>query len=306
MRDSRRNISPLDKTKEVLQTVLDSLTPDLRFTLESQQDYPDKHCPTLDFNLRIGKVNGRMKNTFKFYEKPTATPYTILNSSAMSQQDKASTLSQEACRRLDRKSEDRSMGDKPEALNRFNQRLILSGYNLKMRREIIKSGIRVHKRELLNPVQGQIHIYRNMDDIQSRRVNKASEKTIWMNKIMFRNRNNDHSKKKKDKNSKQMGGGPKWVDGVFLAPRTTDGTLCRMLRTAEMEIRKICSSSVKIIEEPRRQIRKILRSDPWKIPCPRANCRPCRYPENKVKCNTRGIIYQSTCVKCKEVGISTI
>ena len=79
-------------------------------------DFEDGHCPTFDFSIRLHKVNGKLTNSFKFYEKPTSTPYTIMSASAMSQVDKISTLSQEASRRLERMSEDRTQDEKNKVL----------------------------------------------------------------------------------------------------------------------------------------------------------------------------------------------
>ena len=62
-----------------------------------------------------------------------------MNASAMSHQDKVSTLSQEASRRLEKMSEDRTIKEKVEVLDNFNQRLLISGYNLNTRREIVMS-----------------------------------------------------------------------------------------------------------------------------------------------------------------------
>ena len=61
-------------TKRVILGTLDEVEPFLRFTIESQEDFPTGWLPTLDTSLR---VNGKNQIEFKFYEKPEASKKTV-------------------------------------------------------------------------------------------------------------------------------------------------------------------------------------------------------------------------------------
>ena len=111
-------------------------------------------------------------------------------------------------------------------LDKYNQKLILSGYNLENRHTIFISGIRSFKKKLMHPEKGQIHSYRDMADTQSRRISKSSEKTYWFNKVIFNKKAKRKAEKLKHK-STQTQKGPGWVDGMLMVPRTPDGGLCR-------------------------------------------------------------------------------
>ena len=131
LRDSRRQISPTEKTSEVMLTILNSLTPDLKFTLECQDDFKDKHIPTLDFSLQLSRnTEGTHRNTFMFFQKPTSNPYTIMENSTIGWQDNFNTLKQEVCRRLDKMSPDQRNEESIEVLDAFNEKMMLSGYDL--------------------------------------------------------------------------------------------------------------------------------------------------------------------------------
>ena len=188
----------------------------------------------------------------------------------MSWQDKLSTLSQEVCRRLQRISKDKSLEVKTQVLNKFNQKLIISGYSIKHRREITISGIRAFYKKYNNPEKGQIESYRDMSNVEDRRISKSSEKAYWFNKILYKKNNPNRATyniKKKNKN-KISYDGPRWVDGILMVPRTVDGKLCRQLRDAELELRKSCPNTVKVLEDTGTQLKKILSHDPWSQKCP--------------------------------------
>ena len=189
----------------------------------------------------------------------------------------------------------------------FNQRLIISGYGVQARRDIITSGIRKFKKKLSHPEPGQIYLFRNMNNVQERRISKMSEKTLWFNKIFYRKPTTRAKNSPNNQNPKAKAnpGGPRWIDGVLMVPRTNEGALCKLLRDTEAGVRKTCTTALKILEEPGTQLKKLLSSDPWRSTCPRSNCQPCRNPDNKSTCNQRGVVYLSTCKLCKAEGKTT-
>ena len=137
-----------------------------------------------------------------------------------------------------------------------------------------------------------------MSGIQSRRIKKISEKTLWINKVMFKKKEIRETNKYKHVRNDRKGDSPKWVDGILMVPHTTNGALCRSLRDAEVDLRKNCTTAVKVLEDTGTQVRKLLSGDPWASNCPRKDCIPCTNKESKISCNRRNIVYLSTCTLC--------
>ena len=65
------------KATEVISTVMNNVTPDLKFTLENQIDYHDSYIPKLDFSLILS--NNLL--SYIFYKKPMASKCAILQQS---------------------------------------------------------------------------------------------------------------------------------------------------------------------------------------------------------------------------------
>ena len=115
---------------------------DLSFTTEPQSQYPDNHLPTLDAKLSMILHEGAQRVTYSFFEKPTNSKYTTLETSAACKEDKKSQLSQEIARRLLRMDNIRSTEEKIQILDQYNEKPERSGYSLSQIREITVSGIR--------------------------------------------------------------------------------------------------------------------------------------------------------------------
>ena len=89
------NKTPESKTKEVLLIIMNNVCRDLKFTIESQEDFRNGYLPTLDTQLKLTPEG----ITYKFFEKESNTPFVTLETSAVSQQMNMQTLSQEVVRR---------------------------------------------------------------------------------------------------------------------------------------------------------------------------------------------------------------
>ena len=78
--------------------------------------------------------NGTLRNPFTFYEKPMCTTFTIMECSVMGWLDKHNILKQEVCRRMDRISPDRPIAEVVNILDKFTDKMKLSGFNLEKER----------------------------------------------------------------------------------------------------------------------------------------------------------------------------
>ena len=118
----------------------------------------------------------------------------------------------------------------------------VSGYDHKQRRDIITAGIRTHFNKLKTPDEKQIHCFRNMEDKQTRKISKMSEKNLWFNKVIYKKKRRTNKKYNYKKTNKSTCESPVWVDALLMVPRTPDWALCRSLRQTENILRKKCNS----------------------------------------------------------------
>ena len=68
----------------------------LRFTTETEEDFPENWLPTLDLELKVEEN----KVLHRYYEKPTTTRLTVQLRSAMEERNKMQILSNDLVRRL--------------------------------------------------------------------------------------------------------------------------------------------------------------------------------------------------------------
>ena len=87
----------LDITVEVIKNSMKGVIEYLDFTFETGTDYQDGWLPTLDTNLIVGDGN---IVTYKYFEKPTTTNTTIRSTTAMAENPKVQSLSNDLVRRL--------------------------------------------------------------------------------------------------------------------------------------------------------------------------------------------------------------
>ena len=101
--DDGRDISPetrKKKTSEELCKAMNSIFPNIRFTIEVEEDFESRRLPLLDTELWVEKSDSGCFLKFSFYEKPMKNPFCIMKSSAMSERPKIQILSQDLIRRM--------------------------------------------------------------------------------------------------------------------------------------------------------------------------------------------------------------
>ena len=94
---------------------MNDVFPFLKFTTEIGEDFPNGRLPSLDTEIW---VEGKRKVLFAFYEKPMATNLVVQAKSALSQEVKAATLSEEVVRRLRNTSLELNSTERLEILER--------------------------------------------------------------------------------------------------------------------------------------------------------------------------------------------
>ena len=90
-------LSGLDVTKRILKGTMGGLEEYLTFTMETEEDFQNTWLPTMDTELKVDSNNIIM---YRFFEKPT-NPNTVLHfRTAMVEDSKIRSLTNEVIRRL--------------------------------------------------------------------------------------------------------------------------------------------------------------------------------------------------------------
>ena len=107
--DDLENIKDLKRMGRACQVAMNSINPDLQFTIESEEDFANGRIQTLDFEMKVAE-NGNIDHSF--FEKPMQTTLVTMARSAMGSQQKHAILSNDLVRRLSMMSENISMEER--------------------------------------------------------------------------------------------------------------------------------------------------------------------------------------------------
>ena len=120
-------VSGETRTKRILEKTMLGLEDYLQFTMESGEDFVDGWLPTLDTNLRVDNAN---QVQFKFYEKETCAKKTVQKQSAMEENAKIQTVSNDLVHRLNNTMESLGAKELELVVDSYGQKLLNSGYEL--------------------------------------------------------------------------------------------------------------------------------------------------------------------------------
>ena len=137
--------SALERTCELIRQSLNLIYPFLNFTIESEEDFPDRRLPTLDFKLWVREDNVVL---FTFFEKPTSSNQMLHRNTALSENTKMATLNAEVVRRMLNVSEELPIEERVQVLDRVAQKLTNSGYNKNEIRKGIVGALTGYERRL--------------------------------------------------------------------------------------------------------------------------------------------------------------
>ena len=134
--------SPTLRTAENMILAMSSLLKFLKFTMEIPEQFEDGKLPTLDTKIWI--QNRRV--WYMFFEKPMSANVVIQAESALSEQVKLASLTQEVVRRLKHTSLELPHSSRLEVLELFSQKLTNSGHGQPFMERILLTGIAKYKR----------------------------------------------------------------------------------------------------------------------------------------------------------------
>ena len=111
--------------------------------METKDDFENGWLPTLDTDLKVTPSNIIV---YRFFEKPT-NPNTVLHSrTAMAEDSKVRSLTNEVIRRMLTTSKSTPQEERNRILDDMAQKMANSGYGLKQTRRVILRGIKGYEK----------------------------------------------------------------------------------------------------------------------------------------------------------------
>ena len=118
--DEKEDLSDLTRVGRVCQVAMNSINPDLQFTVESEEDFANGRIQTLDFEIKALQ-DGSIEHSF--FEKPMQTPLVTMERSAMGAQQVHAILANDLVRRLSMLSESIDLNERLEVVDHYTQKL---------------------------------------------------------------------------------------------------------------------------------------------------------------------------------------
>merc|ERR1711954_575272 len=176
--DETAGLTPEDVTFREVLSALKSVSEHLDFTTERPADFPDHWVPTLDF--KIGQDHVLNRYTHNFYEKPMNTKWVLPYVSSMDPSAKRQILANDLVRRLSRVDPVNLESLATPVINKYNRKLIFSGYPLEERLRIIEGGIGSYQDKLESAMKSGKEMYRmGKDSLEVRSRKSLLEKVSW-------------------------------------------------------------------------------------------------------------------------------
>ncbi len=121
-----------------------------------------------------------------YYEKPVTSKLVMMESTALPKHQKYTTLTQEVIRRMKNTSRVIPTQERVSILQKFLRKMEDSGYNKKMREDIIRAGLKGYFNKVERELVYKKRVNRHQDtEKHTREVNKVIEANNW-----FRNSSN--------------------------------------------------------------------------------------------------------------------
>ena len=189
MEDMRLGEDHNTRMARVCMPIMNSVNPDLVFTVETPEEFEQTRLPTLDVKLWLER--GEIRHTY--FEKPMKTPFLLMKRSAMSQHQRCAILANELVRRLSNIDvENIPHSEVIKVIEQFTLQLKNSEYSCKEARGHVIDGIRGWKNKIERRKRDKMEFYRlAKNTLHSRVRKKLLEKETWYK--------NENKKKEEDK-----------------------------------------------------------------------------------------------------------
>ena len=304
----------------VVQDMMNSIYKNIQFEVEMAEDFVDRKLPTLDFKMWLEGENDDGKEKperddckkrimYSFYEKPMASPFSVMEKSALPENSKNATLAQELVRRMMNTSELLTQEERNEVIEKFIIRLKRSGYHEDQIRNIVMSGLKGYETKKEKAKLNDEKLHRSAKSTQAKRHwKKVMGKSTW-----FRQKKAAIDGDSVKSGKRVASGGIKKVETektnnnrtpltVLFVPRTPGGELARRIRQSETQMEQITGYRVKIVERGGVMIKRmVVKTNPWNDgSCGRPQCLICRHENGGGDCSKRSVTYRTRCEVCHE------
>ena len=309
---------------------LHSIFRNVQFEKEIPEQFEKEKLPTLDFNMWLQEVQlepGQSEASsraskqpgpttvdlimYSFYKKPMNSKYCIMEKSALPENTKTASLSQDLIRRMLNTSERISQVERNEIIEKYIEKLEVSGYNKVKRKKIIEAGLKGYQAKVEKSQRDGTDLHRAAETtIANRYKKKLMGKSNWFKNekkesneegVNFE-KNKPGSKKTKVRNNNMKESSP--VSVIFV-PRTPGGELVTRLRQAEAELYNVTGDKIKFVEKSGAMLKNILhKNNPHAgESCGRLACLVCSGgAEGSGDCKSRNITYKTSCLACLANG----
>ena len=304
-------LSPVERTKRVVEKSMEGVVACLKFTTETGEDFEDGWLPTLDFKIRIRADN---IIEYSFFEKPTAANRCLQEDTALNHNSLIMSLSNEVGRRLDNCSPTIPTTEKVEILDKFSQKLVNSGHTMKTVRTILVGGIKGYLRKVARSLEKGEPLHRSSkQSSKARRTKKLLARTDWFRKEKEEGSTQEpvqapmvrggakKSRVAEGKSSKE----PLRTTSVLFVEFSRGGSLQKDVKECLDKLSPMLGFKVRVAEKGGTQLSSLLSNkNLWSgVECGRDSCRTCQQPgDTKEPCMLRNVLYESECSKCNPPG----
>ena len=148
------------KTAGEMKKIMDSIFSNLQFEMETPTMFDNNRLPTLDFELYTMEE----RIVYSFYQKPMAKKTLIQRRSALGENVKVASLTQNIIRRMKNTSEDVPDEERRKIVDDYYWQLKLSGYSDEQSKKVIKAGLIGYEKLLLKCKQGKAKMHRSAEE----------------------------------------------------------------------------------------------------------------------------------------------
>ena len=172
-----KTTSAIEITRRIIHASMNGIESFLEITTETEEEF-DGWLPTLDTNITVNKENLVF---YKFYEKPMASNTVLHFRTAMPEDAKIRSLSNELTRRMMTTSERVDIKVRRQIVDEYTQKLLNSGYSFSAIRKIVIAGLKGYEKKVYNSLKpgGQKLRRTSKESSHSRAQKKLTAKTEW-------------------------------------------------------------------------------------------------------------------------------
>ena len=249
--ESRERITAREVCK-----LMNSLCRDIQMTVEIEEDFLSGFIPTLDTQVKLDKALGKI--SYKFYSKPMATKFCLIEKSAIPITVRGSTLAQEVLRRQLNCSGDIGVEERISILEEFSSKMRLSGYSKLQRRDAMIAGLVGYSNRVSREASLGIALHREGASGKAlRRLDKLTAKATWFKRPRTEQDlpntqecpTSSPPKRMRTHVSQPGATTGRVPDTVMFVPKTRGGALATNLKIREKELSPYLNTNMRIMEE---------------------------------------------------------